>query len=335
MSNQTTIALMLVGILAATLVSMHFRKPESKQTSLRPFAMNAWLLGFSVYFTFMVIEALIGNFYAASDGYGFTLAHKRWMKQHWKKNAFGYRDREYDKKDFKDKKVIFVVGDSFAAGAGIANVKDRFSNVLKDRLGPGYVVVNIARAGWSPYHEINAINSYPVKPDLVILSYYINDIKAASSSLGHHQKLISPNKVMRYLAERLNVVDMGYWRFYKISQNYSTYAAFLRHAFEDKDIWGLHVRELLYLTNIVTKQHGAHLVVIAFPHLSDIPLTGPLTEKVCGLFSQNNIPCIDASEIYKDWKIRDRIVSSRDQHPSVKAHKEAAEVIIKYVKEVL
>ena len=50
------------------------------------------------------------------------------MTKYWKPiNSYGYRDIEHV--NLKEKKLPFVVGDSFVAGHGIKNYKDLFSNV--------------------------------------------------------------------------------------------------------------------------------------------------------------------------------------------------------------
>ena len=103
---------------------------------------------------------------------------QRWFEKNWKVNSLGYRDIEHDSYD--NRQIIFVVGDSFVAGHGIARPGDRFSDLLQKRLGDRYVVVNIAQNGWNTPEEYQAIISYPRKPNRIILSYFINDITDAA-----------------------------------------------------------------------------------------------------------------------------------------------------------
>ncbi len=100
------------------------------------------IISISIIF-FTGIEIFFGFFFVKSDGFCFTLASKTWFKRYWLPiNSLGYRDIEYTKDNLKGKRIVFVVGDSFVAGQGIKNYKDRFSNILQEKLGKSWAVLN-------------------------------------------------------------------------------------------------------------------------------------------------------------------------------------------------
>ena len=84
-------------------------------------------------------------FAVSSDAFGHTLASRQWFAKYWKPiNSFGYRDIEHDLKNLGGKKLLFVVGDSFVAGHGITNPRDRFSDVLGAQLEENWEVFKIS-----------------------------------------------------------------------------------------------------------------------------------------------------------------------------------------------
>ena len=151
---------------------------------------RSFLVKFSVSFSttiflFLILEILFSSF-VISDGFNFTLASHRWFEKYWHPiNSLGYRDIEHSPAEFRDKRVIWVVGDSFVAGQGISRIKDRFSDVLQRNLGDQYLVAIVAQPGWNTADEYRAILSYPHKPKRIILSYLFNDIIGANLKLGY------------------------------------------------------------------------------------------------------------------------------------------------------
>src|SRR6185436_234575 len=69
-----------------------------------------------------------------SHAVGYTLAARLWFARHWStpNNSLGYRDVEHPD---DGRKKLFVLGDSFVAGVGIADARERFSDLLQVGLG--------------------------------------------------------------------------------------------------------------------------------------------------------------------------------------------------------
>src|SRR5208283_1336343 len=70
--------------------------------------------------------------YDTTDAIDFTKVSNRWFQRYWHLNPSGCRDNaDYFLKIQPGQRRITFVGDSFAAGHGIKNVEDRFSNRLR------------------------------------------------------------------------------------------------------------------------------------------------------------------------------------------------------------
>lgn len=87
---------------------------------------------------------------------------------------------------------VLVLGDSFTAGHGVDEYRHRFSNVLGENLGDGWAVANVARVGWQTGQQIRALREFPYDPDIVVLSYTMNDILGVSRG-GKRARGIEPS----------------------------------------------------------------------------------------------------------------------------------------------
>jgi hypothetical protein len=171
----------------------------------------AWL---AFFLTFMVAEFYFKEFFAQTENRNFTLASRNWFERYWSANSLGYRDVEWSPEDLQTKRKLLVSGDSFAAGQGIENLEDRFSNRLGQKLGADYLVMNIAYPGHSTKEEIERLKGFPYKPEILIHQYYINDIRYAAE----RRNVIStppdtdPWPVLQPLVENSYALNFIYWR---------------------------------------------------------------------------------------------------------------------------
>jgi len=163
------------------------------------------LMVLAIFFTLMGAEFYFKNFFAEPDVLN-TLARQNWKR--WYKQDIEWRDEMIE-----GKTKVMVVGDSFVAGAGIARIEDRFSNQLATMLGEDYVVFNVGKNGLNTGQVIDAITKYPYKPDILIFSYYINDIESVSPPCRNAPHLL--NQVPLWLSPIVNnsfSANFIYWR---------------------------------------------------------------------------------------------------------------------------
>ena len=81
------------------------------------------------------------------------------------------------------------MGDSFTLGRGIADYRDRYTNVLSDRLGESYLVANVARDGFR-YNLADACGSLSVSPrptNEALDDVYANS-KASAYRVEHYSR---------------------------------------------------------------------------------------------------------------------------------------------------
>jgi len=287
----------------------------------------------TIVYLFLALEVLFSSV-AVSDTFSFTLASQLCMDKYWRPiNSFGYRDVEHDPSEFENKEVVFVVGDSFVAGHGIAQIEDRFSNILQKDLGGKYLVLNIARNAWDTADEYQAISSYPHKPKRIILSYYINDILGAAHKLGYGSPVrveYPHNQILRYITDHSYALNFAYWRLYRfynkdLGEKYSEY---LKTSYSNQTIWGAHESELLNIVSY-TQNQGIDLTVVVFPNLRDVKGSAIITSKVAEVFHMHNIRVLNLEPLLENRDPMSLVVNSLDSHPNEALNKEIAELLTK------
>lgn len=311
-----------------------FRFIWTKNTRLRRLVVGLCLSGFSILYLLLFLELCFRTCVTFSDGVGISLASSRWFEKYWHPiNSLGYRDVEHELDSFNGKQLLFVVGDSITAGYGIENYQDRFANRLAQELGAKWIVAVIAKPGWDTKHEIDAIRSYPHKPDMIILSYYINDIIGVASAKGYKytgRMHAQPTKYLRWIIDRSHLFNFVYWR-YRLAVHTKTvgppFWAYLQDCFETEEVWRPHASELLDLVSYVN-QHGIRLGVVIWPHPPAVDVSEPAASKVAALFSDAGIPVLDLVPHLKDRSPSTLIVNRIDGHPNVAIHAEVAQLLI-------
>ena len=96
--------------------------------------------------------------------------------------------RDSESVSFSDVKApgtyrIVVVGDSFTYGNGIRN-DERYTEILQKGLPDSFEVLNFGTAGANTPQHLDTIANVvlPLKPDFVILQWYVNDVEGHDST---------------------------------------------------------------------------------------------------------------------------------------------------------
>ena len=92
-------------------------------------------------------------------------------------NSEGFWDIEPQIIKPSETKRILFLGDSFTIGFGISE-KERFSDLIKDRLPADYEVINMGMWGYSTDQELLVLTEKGMKysPDIVIVSMFLDDL---------------------------------------------------------------------------------------------------------------------------------------------------------------
>ncbi len=322
--------ILIVGICLAVGLIWLYRKLWPGRKSGRDLLTNLTVSLLFLFLAFMGAEFYFKVFFAQSDAFVFTLAAQNWKQRYWTPiNSLGYRDREWSAEDIAGKLKIMVVGDSLAAGLGINNYQDRFSNKLNELLGDKAVVFNVASSGWHTRREIEAIVNYPHRPDILILTYFINDIEGSAFHQGVERVKLDIYKyppVLEPLIQNSYAFNFLYWRLVRfgLQEGQAGYWQWVTEIFETPDIWWVHQQELQTIYE-GAQAEGITLIVVVFPNVTSIEESQQITRPVLDFFQSRGIVTLDVTELIKDDEPRDLMASPVDGHPNEVVHLKVAE----------
>jgi hypothetical protein len=271
------------------------------------------------YVTLLIMGVGIEGYFrfAYYDTFG-RKASENWLSRYWQTNSAGYRDREWLLEDWSGKTTVAVVGDSFAAGWGVNDPSQRFSDVLGEMLADDYYVFNLAMPGTATPQQLEHLQAAPTTPDVVILQYFLNDIDYAVMSQGLQILLPEPPTALRDLYSvdfvyslLVNGMDGDYWEW-----EYSNYDNFV--------LWDIHRAQLEAFIDY-TESIDARLIVVIFPNLRDPVGSIPYVDRVAFVFQDRGIETLKLFDAVAEWTPDAVVVSPRDAHPNAAFHRYVGE----------
>lgn len=302
--------------------------------NLHPFYRNLAVSAFGIVLVLILLEGVF-MFHKQTHRFNGTLGSRAWFLSNWKLNAEGYRDYPYDSTQISGKKKVMVLGDSFVAGHGIKDPEDRFSNRLQ-RLLPDdkYKVFNLGVGGSDVHDENLRIREFPYKPDLLVISWYPNDIEEdgqkAGLTLQHAKSYHDLMLPLRYVARRSYLWNYVYWQF-SHPDELSDYFGFIKQCFSFYMAKRTHLAELDRLT-----QYGDSLQIpmaaVVFPFLENMPESGFATEPIVDYFNRKGIPVLDVRQMAADVPVKDLLCNQNDPHPSELLHGMVADSLFEMLK---
>jgi len=287
---------------------------------------NITLPFYSLFLGFFIFEGIF-MFIPRTHGVGYTLAHWIWMSTYWKPiNNFGYRDNDFTDKEIINKKKIIVLGDSFAAGAAIKNINDRFSNLLEKKIPLSYKVINLGSGGSGTKNEFKRLVEFPFKPDILILQYYGNDIEDIAYSkekwFQGFQPYLDLNKTLRPFIKYSYFLNYIYWLFPHADTK--SYLNFLTSTFKDKEIMEEHLSDLNKIVEFC-KKDNIPLIVVLFPFMKDTETSDLFIIPIEKFFINKNIAIVNVADLIDKIPPAKRVVNNNDPHPSVLVNRLIAE----------
>ncbi len=261
-------------------------------------------------------------------------ASQIWFARYWKPiTPEGYRD--FPKTNAEKKKKILVLGDSFAAGHGLNNTEDRFSDQLEQKLGTDrYAVYNLGVSGSDTRDEFKRLQKFPVKPDVLVLEYFPNDIERAAGDAKLTLKQFQPYDDIKVpglgsLVMRFYLPNYIYWQFPHIPP--ASITDFVQKSYTDTTILNPHLRDLQKIVDYA-RTHKAPMYVVMVPFLQNLDKSNGYTKPIEDFFIDQKIPVIRLSEHLGNIPPKERIVGKNDGHASVQVNTVIAEKLYDQMK---
>jgi hypothetical protein len=248
---------------------------------------------------------------------------QQWERLYWKPtNSLGYRDYELHGDTGKH---ILVVGDSFTAGGGVVNIDDTFPHILERALHDEYTVNIVANSGWDTRVEQQNLVFYPYQPDILILSYFLNDIEPVAAEHG----LTAPENLplsppFDWLVDKFYVPNFMYWHIFNRPPSQRLDRLLL--AYQRDDIWQAHSQDLLQIVEWA-RERNIPLLVIIWPFLDRIEVSLEPTAQVEVFFTEQQTSVINLTHVLQSEDPTKLVVNIFDVHPNPYAHAIAAQQI--------
>jgi len=278
-------------------------------------------------------EVVFRHGFVQSQGWGQTLASRRWMQRYWHPvNDAGFRDIERDDEVLGRTKTLVVLGDSIAAGHGIADPDDRFTNILRRRLGEDWSVVLLALPGWDTTEQARALRRFEHDPDVVVLQYFVNDIveTCARGATRFVPDLGPVPAALELLVERSYLANYAYWRLVLGRRGPAIAAAYLAHlddCYDSTFVWRSHAAELTELVQHA-RSRGARIVAVVFPLLGNVDATARHAARVTEHLREQGADAVDMGTVLAGRPREEVVVNAFDHHPNVLVHSDVADRVL-------
>ncbi len=287
---------------------------------------------FSFILLFSILE-IFYTYYTPSTNVFTDLSNKIWQKKYWNPiNSLGYRDVEPVENG--GKKNILITGDSFVAGHGV-RYEDVFSSVLKKELSQEYNVFNLGVCGSHTEREYDSLLTYPIKPDIIILGYYHNDIESAMIKHNIQPKISNPKDKLSSFSKFLIDNSLFLNFIFSIKAKSQISAEFMESEQNDillylnEDIWNTQKQSLKKFKEY-SNENNVRLIIVFIPGLGEgIAFTNVIAgKKIEDFCREENIEFINIYQHIKNLPASKRIANKFDQHPSPEVHKIIAKELL-------
>ena len=331
---------------------MHLLAGSSSSNKAKNFTVGLMAL----MILFLVLEVVF-MFIPRSYGSGEpeNLSERLWFAKYWRTNTYGYRDAEINPEEDKKKFKIMILGDSFVAGHGIKDPEQRFSNLLQKKLPEKYRVFNLGLNGADTQAEFDKLTHFPLKPDLLILAHYVNDIERVSrkknnallfekrKSYSQKAEIIAP-PLVKTLIRNSYLFNYFYYKFatgVKIFSNKKRKPATKEYMLSDgnknnyqsfylrKDMFQEHLNNL-YRFVLLGRQENIPLLVLLFPEAWDETIDYSETyinKPIRKFFNEQGIQVLDTYSLFKELPVYERVINNTDAHPSVVVNQKIADAL--------
>jgi len=247
-------------------------------------------------------------------------------------NSLGLRDREYSLTKPAGAVRVLMLGDSLTFGWGV-KIEDTPSKIVERKLNEGknpppYEVINAGVGNYNTVQEVTYFlnKGYKLKPDVVVLNYFINDAEP------------TPIKKQSVLAESSYAAVVGLSAFDTVSRTYFGKADWREYYAglysENAAPWQAAQKAIGDLAAFC-RQNNIKLLIVNYPELhvlKDYPFE-KVTAAVRQQAAANQAPFLDLLPSVTDLVPETLWVSPTDAHPNAVANERFSEAILKALRQ--
>ena len=308
---------------------------KKREEPVHNFYKNMAAMGYSLVLIFLILE-MVFMFFVESNRYNGSLSSRSWFYKYYDYNSEGYRDVEHNWEATQSKTKVMVLGDSFVEGHGIEDPNDRFGEVMASHLDDSYQLFNLGHGGSDVRMALDQLRSYPVQPDLLVYSYYPNDMENDCETAGREIIRIPHMEdvpgIFRYFVKRSYLMNYIYWK-YPHGSDLFNYRDYLSGCYSDSTAMDIHLGHLDALHNYADSL-AIPMVTVIWPFLEAIDSTRFAAEPIVAhLDSTGGMP-LDVGAMLQGRPFEDLIVNLNDAHANEAVHQEVGDSLFRYLSEM-
>lgn len=334
--------LLIISILLLIYSFLHFFRLDISNK-----IKNVLLLIYSTILIFLVFEVVF-MYQPISQGTGYAYCNKLWFNKYWQRNEIGYRDEPYNAASDTLKNKIVMLGDSYVAGHGTNNVKDRMSNLLEKKLGKTYRVFNLGKNGSTTIDEFDRLKNFPYKYDKLILVHVPNDLEYLDNNdetnqIEETEEINNSNGFIDFFIKESFFIN--FLSYTIIGDAVRGIAGILsgtintqineipNYPYSDSAKLRKHFSNLLMIDKEL-KEHQIKLLIVSFPFPGNEESKADYYyQQFINQLKLSKLNYLDAMPICNQLKRRQQVVSALDGHPSVKVQQMVTDSIFKRLKD--
>lgn len=281
--------------------------------------------------TLLLIAEMAFVFVAKSHGsYHEGFAAINWARRYFRENQVGNIYNRGENCSAKAGDLLFI-GDSFTAGYGIKNEKDRFSDLLAAKAGLQDRFCNWAElgAGLDDEWEVLEENTGDIKDLTVVLGYVLNDIEPIASRHLHQYPWTPPSRRASTLI--WPVIDHSHFFNFIFAETAFSgkempFNAFMDQVFQDSVVVKEHQWEIEEFMEFC-QEREMKVIVVVFPLFQDLAGSARYEAQIAGFFESAGAQTLRVSEVVADLDPADLVVNRVDPHPGPKVHARIAQAL--------
>ena len=299
------------------------------------------LLSITTLIIFVLIIESIFMFVSYPFGSGDAYAGQLFNYKYWKPiNSDGFRDENFS----KNENAIIFLGDSFTAGWGIKDTKNRFSEITEKELNDKELkFYNIGQYGADSKIEFENLKKihkkYTPKCKKLVLQVLYNDIDPYLKNemeCNHNLQTLENTKTLGFKNGfyLINFLD----NFFPNSSQKSIikgcdYESKLKEGYSDSSIYN---KMFIYHDSIINfcKKQNIKPIVVYFPFMEDLNYDSKLNigKRFKDYFKSKNVDFIDIKKNISQLTINQRKASKMDAHASEKVHEIVGRIVANKLK---
>ena len=244
-------------------------------------------------------------------------AQERLMGVSVRTNSLGLRSPEIDQPAKPGVARIAFVGDSITLGWGVAE-QETFANRVLEALTKAGRKVDGFNLGVGNYNTLQELTLFrevgaPLKPDIVVLAYFINDAEPMPSYTD-----------TGWMATHSAAWVVAGYRFDSLFRQFGEapdWKRYYRDLYEPKAKGWLQTQKALGDFAATARELGARLIVFNIPELRELkpyPFAD-ITAKVRAVVEKDGVPFVDLLPTVEDQDPASLWVTVPDPHPNGKA----------------